>query len=77
MAEKTSDGSITVSCVPRGAGDNCGESIKVTTACCCDTTKCNDQAFLDACKSGSVTVAVTAFVFSLSCISILASSILA
>ena len=83
MATKIMNGHTTMflqSCVPKGAGENCGKSMNGTTACCCETTKCNGQAFLDACitgpKSGSAIVAVTSFCF-LSFISILALSILA
>ena len=39
-------------CVPKGAESRCGMKTDTTAACCCEASKCNDDAFADNCKSG-------------------------
>ena len=57
-------------CVPKGSGSKCGEKTETTAVCCCDTSKCNNDAFVAACKvdsgSGSVSLAPMLFVTALS-----------
>ena len=55
-------------CLPKGQKARCGEKTESMASCCCQTSKCNDDAFVAACTkksnggSGSVSLAPVAVV---------------
>ena len=44
---------ISQMCVPKGAQGKCETNTGNISICCCETSNCNDDAFVDNCKSGT------------------------